>query len=83
MPANPDNFFGDEEVVAIEGVGEPESQKAELESQIWVEGDPIEEPNAVKVGADGEIYLVGETKVSDAKIEGVEADICSSEAENN
>ena len=76
MPANPNNFFDDEEVIAIEGIEDNEA-KTDTEAPVWVEGDPIEEPNAVKVGADGETYLVTQTSASNASIEGVESEICT------
>ena len=40
-------------------------------------GDPIVNSNAVKVGSDGEIYLVAETNMED-----VAADICNGKAKN-
>ena len=76
VPANPNNFFDDEEVIAIEGI-EDNGAKTDTEAPVWVEGDPIEEPNAVKVGADGETYLVTQTEVSNTSIEGVESEICT------
>ena len=82
VPANPDNFFDDEEVIAIEGIENNEAQ-TDTRAPVWVEGDPIEEPNAVKVGADGETYLVTETSASNASIEGVESQICRSKVKSN
>ena len=77
VPANPDNFFDDDEIVAVERVRTDEPKNVESKFTIWQPGDPIVNSNAVKVGTDGEIYLVAETRMKD-----VEADICSIDAEN-
>lgn len=88
VPENPYNFFDDEEIVAIERVREEDTSGRETrpardvrdkptpknnEPQVWNEGDPIIDANAVKVGADGELYLVAETQLKDAQ-----SQICSS-----
>ena len=77
VPANPDNFFDDEEVIRIEGVGKDEPKGVNEEPTDWIEGDPIVEPNAVKVGADGETYLVSETPVSQIPLKDAESGICT------
>ena len=41
--------------------------------QVWSQGDPIVNANAVQVGADGQTYLVAETQLED-----VQSQICSS-----
>ena len=74
IPANPDNFFDDDEIVAVERVRQDKSGDVEDEFLVWQPGDPIVNSNAVKLGTDGEIYLVAETRMKD-----VEADICEAE----
>ena len=44
-----------------------------LKPQVWSEGDPIVNANTVKVGADGQTYLVAETQLQDAQ-----SHVCSS-----
>ena len=70
IPENPRNFFGDEEVAAIEKVP-TEEQRRETQDALWVEGDPIVNSNAVRIGIDGEQYLVAETRLKD-----VDSSIC-------
>ena len=77
IPENPRNFFGGEEVAAIEKVP-TEEQTRENGDALWVEGDPIVNSNAVRVGADGEQYLVAETKSED-----VDSSICSTNSKVN
>lgn len=81
VPENPNNFFDDEEIVAVEGVTEdtpvsshrergshsPPINSGGLESQVWSPGEPMINANAVKVGADGQTYLVAETQLEDAQ----------------
>ena len=87
VPENPYNFFDDEEIVAIEGVAEDkpasshresgsssqQTNSGKLESPVWSQGEPIINANAVKVGADGQTYLVAETQLED-----VQSQVCSS-----
>ena len=78
IPESPDHFFNDDEIVAVQGVGENDEHSFKNgEPQVWVEGDPIIEPNAVKVGRDGETYLVSQTSLEDA-----ESGVCTREAKN-
>ena len=68
VPENPDNFFDDEYVMAVEGVPDDEqSIRNDSEREVWVEGDPMIKPNTVQVGADGPTYLVAEIKLEDAE----------------
>ena len=78
IPANPNTFFDDEEIMVIEQVEDNESSDIENEFLVWQPGDPIVDSNAVKVGTDGGIYLVAETRMEDAK-----SDICNSKVEND
>ena len=82
VPENPYNFFDDEEIVAIEGVAKDKRNSEAIASQtnsdsskpqVWSKGDPIINANTVKVGADGQTYLVAETQLEDAR-----SQICSS-----
>ena len=76
IPENPRNFFGDEEIAAVEKVP-TEEQTKENQDALWVEGDPIVNSNAVRIGIDGEQYLVAETKFED-----VDSSICTRTTNN-
>ena len=47
-------------------------QGDEDEAPLWVEGDPIVDSNAIRIGADGDRYLAAEVGIKN-----VEADVCS------
>jgi large exoprotein involved in heme utilization and adhesion len=65
IPENPDNFFDDEEIVVVEKVEQEQNQPNNGKPEIWVEGDPIIDSNAVRVGKDGKMYLVAERDLED------------------
>lgn len=73
VPASPYNFFGDEDIVGVEGIP-TESRDENGDPELWVKGDPIIDSNAIRVGADGDRYLVTEMDAED--------DVCPGEAEN-
>jgi len=75
IPANPDTFFDDDEIVAVEGIQGQQTIEDDDSSPVWVEGDPIINANAVKV-INGEQYLVTERTMQE-----VAASICRSQAQ--
>jgi len=75
IPENPNKFFDDDEIAIVDRVIQPkQSSQNPDQSQVWVEGDPIIDSNSIKIGKDGEIFLVAETNLENAS-----SSICSNE----
>ena len=61
IPESPYNYFDDEEIVALKRSEETDEEKKEPD--VWLEGAPRIDANAVIVTRDGRTYLVAETKM--------------------
>lgn len=68
LSSEPDDFSDDEQYFpAPERATSPEKESEDENFSVWKEGDPLIEPNTIRVDKNGEIYFVAELSPGSAK----------------